>query len=222
MIFFCLLVLNLEGLHLFLVVLSNKAKLPGLPMLVNFTLLFLTINNISCLHKDSELCEGMYLVFFCLQRLLGRLRFFKPNFKQTTNWTIYHVVSYNLCYKMLLTHLNSSVCNCSLYVDLYKGLGLNLICTGPSEFAHNSPNAWQNVVRVEAAVVESWVWCGWCDGTAWELTPEQASPGWRTVFCSHGVEHPARCLKAHLLEFRTHLASWSSLDLSACLISWSQ
>lgn len=66
----------LEALHFFLVVMSNKVKLSVLLMLMNFTLLFLTLNNISCLNKYSVLCEGMYMIFFCLQRLLGRLRIF--------------------------------------------------------------------------------------------------------------------------------------------------
>lgn len=103
--------------------------------------MFVFLNYVSCLIKDVELHEGMYLVFFCLQRLLGRLRIFKPNFKQITDLTMCHVVSHNLFYRMLLTHLNSSLCNCSLYVDLYKGLGLSLICSGSSEFAHKPPNA---------------------------------------------------------------------------------
>jgi len=40
---------------------------------------------------------------------------------------------------------------------------------------------WQDDVRVEAGVVESLEWCVWSDGAAWELTLEQASPGWRTI-----------------------------------------
>lgn len=96
----------------------------------------------------------------------------------------------------MLTHLNSSVCNLSSYMDVYKGFRPSLICTGPSEFAHNSPNVWRNDVRVEAEDVESWELCLWSDGVGWELTLEQASPGWRTVFCSHVVEHQARCLKS--------------------------
>lgn len=65
----------LEALNLFLLVMSNKVKFAGLVVLITLTLLTTKINK-DCLRKDSELREGMYLGFLCLQRFLGRVRIF--------------------------------------------------------------------------------------------------------------------------------------------------
>lgn len=84
-------------------------------------------------------------------------------------------------FKIFQFHLNAIIVCMCLCIN---GLGC-LICTGPFEFSHNSPQV-SRICQHGGCMVAPLVGCVWSDGPTWDLISNRpAQAGWASVLHAH-------------------------------------